>query len=445
MHKEEDDSGLAWSANQKHQYQFLRGIDGAFLIFPFQCDICWFRNLENRDPLETSLVDMRLMKYIRRVNLDGIWSRSESTVGSVKRSLIQLISCWREIGLTVKLPELGPWELEDKVGFRLALGQLRYSQRQGNNEVTHLQYDTIRKLRTALGHVFEASAGGVTTNLHMGFRSLKGEAFRANQVPMESRWYALFNRGLLLRMGRQTQTDLGLDIRILHVILENIKEEVREEEGNYVRVRQLLMCGTFLIVSFVLALRGHEGFMMDAFGLHKYLEKGLEEEDDLKHVVIPLLGKFKNEDGERFHLLVSVSVTGTGLNVREWVEWWAYVLKREGRTNGPAFCDLNGEVMMSRDVDCEFHNQLERVQGERPDLMEKDLDVRDRYSIYRSLRRGSTARAIDRKVPTPVLDLHNRWRTREMLKGQRGRSSMRDYYTDLVLVLDSRLEYSRNL
>ena len=81
------------------------------------------------------------MGYIRRVNLDGIWSRSESTIGNVKHSLMQLIRSWNNMGLTVKLLALGPWKVADNVGFRLALGQLRYSQREGNNKATHLQYD----------------------------------------------------------------------------------------------------------------------------------------------------------------------------------------------------------------------------------------------------------------------------------------------------------------
>jgi hypothetical protein len=73
------------------------------------------------------MMDDRILAYLRQVNLDGIWSRSESTISGVKRGVIQLVAAWKRLGLTVKLPDIGPWPLEDNVGCRLAVGMLEQS------------------------------------------------------------------------------------------------------------------------------------------------------------------------------------------------------------------------------------------------------------------------------------------------------------------------------
>jgi hypothetical protein len=54
------------------------GVAGAHAVIPFQCKICWIRNLEKR---EVNLVaDRRYLECIRRANLDAINSRAESTI-----------------------------------------------------------------------------------------------------------------------------------------------------------------------------------------------------------------------------------------------------------------------------------------------------------------------------------------------------------------------------
>lgn len=59
---------------------FMHARRGDNLITPFQCDLCWFRNLQKRAPNPKSQSDSLLLAYIRRVNLDAFWSRSPKTV-----------------------------------------------------------------------------------------------------------------------------------------------------------------------------------------------------------------------------------------------------------------------------------------------------------------------------------------------------------------------------
>lgn len=48
-------------------------------MVPFQCELCHFRNIQEREP-GTGGRDALLMEYIRRAILDAFWAREPSTV-----------------------------------------------------------------------------------------------------------------------------------------------------------------------------------------------------------------------------------------------------------------------------------------------------------------------------------------------------------------------------
>ena len=435
---------LVWKKKgESERYQV--GVNGAFLLVPFQCDLCWFRNIHKRDPDRRSYVDCRLMGYIRRANLDAIWSRSPSTIGNTKSGIANLIMAWKELGLPIDLPALGPWPVADKMGFMLAIGQLRYSQRPGSNRDSHLQFDSVRKLRTSYAHVHQVGRLAAEPDA-IAFKGLKGEALTVSDCPSDSRWYQMFMRGLLIRMGRQVESNWGLDYRILLKILFNLEEEFNSDECTPARKRNITMLGSYLVITFVCALRGNEGFLVESDGLQRMIDVGRDEEEaELQHVVIPLLGRFKNEDGEKWHVMVAVNRSNSGIEIRLWIERLVKLLVIERRGMGPAFCTRKGETLDYSTMNGWFIKEVEEVQKAEATLVDQTIEIGDHYSIFRSLRKGSTARATDMNVSETVIDLHNRWRSLERTGGQRTTKSMRTYYTDLRTAIRSRLTYSRAL
>jgi hypothetical protein len=444
IHREQNEVNLAW-VKKGEDIRFVEGIDGAFVVVPFQCDICWFRVLENREPKVGSYQDNRILGYIRRVNLDLIWSRAPGTIASIRDNIKMMMKMWRELGVSIDLPLIGPWPAQDKVGFRVALAEVRYSQRPGVNEKTHLQFDTVRKMRTAFSHVFEVGKS-ITAVESYGFKGMKGDVFTSSSCPTDSRFFQMFTRGLLLRLGRQTRSNWGLDYNVLHAMLKNLEKDLELEVLSKKAKREIVMIGAFMIIGFVCALRGNEIFLVEAEGVQSMIHKGKVEKDPkLQHVVIPLLGRFKNEDGERWHVMLSVAVTDSNLEVRKWTEKLVAVLAEERRGLGPAFCDTNGDMLSYQWVDDRFVKEIRRIQEVNPQLIDSGLDVAEHYSIFRSIRKGSTARVTDMQVDSTTIDLHNRWRTLENRGGSKSTKSMRDYYSDLRLTINSRLAYSRAL
>ena len=49
------------------------GRDGDILLSPFQCDLCWLRNIMHRNLMNGKLSDKDLLIFIRKVNLDMVW------------------------------------------------------------------------------------------------------------------------------------------------------------------------------------------------------------------------------------------------------------------------------------------------------------------------------------------------------------------------------------
>ena len=71
--------------------RYMVGRDGDILTSPFQCDLYWFRNLKGRDPIDSSMSDSSLLVYIRRVNLDMMWSSAPGTVSSTKGNISEIV------------------------------------------------------------------------------------------------------------------------------------------------------------------------------------------------------------------------------------------------------------------------------------------------------------------------------------------------------------------
>eukprot|EP00957_Ditylum_brightwellii_P138792 10579569-Ditylum_brightwellii.AAC.2 len=96
-------------------------------------------------------------------------------------------------------------------------------------------------------------------------------------------------------MGRDVRPNVGLDYWILHIILSQIEEELMNWSKSRTRCHSILIVGFYLLICFVASLRGDEGFMIEVQGLLEHSEHGQKKEEELRHVVIPLMGQFKGE------------------------------------------------------------------------------------------------------------------------------------------------------
>lgn len=264
-----------------------------------------------------------------------------------------------------------------------------------------------------------------------------------SSVPTGSLWFKRFHEGCRRRMDQDVRPDRAISMDVMLELLKRIDRDVGTTRGT--EQLELIRAGAVFTSLFAGSLRGNEIFMADLKALLELLEVGKEDQTNGPHVILPLLGRFKNEVGERCHLIPLASVTASGLEPRRWLEAVAGMCRMQGRFRGPVFADNDGYAEKQKVYEDILFEYLEKIQLERTDLIEASASVREEFGISRSFRRGSTSHAENQGVSEPDIDTANRWRTVENARGTRPGLVMREHYSDIRLLLPTLLRYSRAL
>ena len=74
-----DEDGLVVESTTEEN-RFKYGRVGDNFMTMFQCNLCHFRNIQKRDPVDGNAVDHRALRNIRRANMDALWSREPITL-----------------------------------------------------------------------------------------------------------------------------------------------------------------------------------------------------------------------------------------------------------------------------------------------------------------------------------------------------------------------------
>jgi hypothetical protein len=184
-------------------------------------------------------------------------------------------------------------------------------------------------------------------------------------------------------MGHEVRQDLVLLVPIILELLTLLDREWVKGVG--VTREQVTLIGAYSAIAFCGSFWGHEVCLVDLHGLIKYASKDLVEGGN-KYALIPLLGRFKNEDGEHYHLTPLAWVTNSGLQVGLWVGRLVELKIAQGLQRGPAFSIRQGQPLDTRCLELEILDRLHTIQGERPDLISEDVNVHEDYRISRSFR-----------------------------------------------------------
>ena len=416
--------------------RFLFARNGDNLVTPFQCDLCHFRNLMERDPVANLPQDIRLQKLIRRANLDALWAREPSTVRKT------LLLCRQGYGVAVELGfghklyrPMGPFPLEDTFGMGAAVVMLQLSLKQGKYAKT-LQFGTVRKYRSAFSNAYHASLEGQQAAV----MAKDTKKMFITRCPTYGEFFERFVRGLHKRMGEIVRPDRAISIEVMKEICTQLELEWID---GFKSKFEIATEAAFYLIAFCCALRGEEVPKVDLFGAIKHWREGVTGE--LKHVVVPLTGRFKGETGENYHLLCIVDVTSHGLEPRKWIGRLITIYQDRGIQNGAMFRTHTGERMHSTYLEPRLLERLETIHIEKPQLMPGVEDVWEEYGIYRSFRRGATSEVVNQGVPPDIINANNRWRKVEQAGASQPALQIREHYTDARMTLKQRLLFSRAL
>jgi hypothetical protein len=203
---------------------------------------------------------------------------------------------------------------------------------------------------------------------------------------------------------------------------------------------EIAMEGTFYLIAFCCALRGEETPLADLYGILRHWEAGEQNED--KHVVVALLGQFKGETGENYHLLYIVDVTSHGLEPRKWIGQLVSIYQALGIRNGPLFRTKEGDRVKATHFEQRFHDRLEQVKLTKPHLMTSVDDVSEEYGVSRSFIREATSEVVNQRLPPEIIDANNHWRKLHQSRASQPTLTMREHYTDVRQTLNLRQQFS---
>ncbi|KAL7530331.1 hypothetical protein ACHAXR_005038 [Thalassiosira sp. AJA248-18] len=189
---EEEDENEDLVTEEDLNKRFRKGRNGDFVMgFPFECDLCHFRNVSRRDPNPMDRKDQFTLMCIRRANLDAMWSRETSTVSS---NLSRLQQDYREsmhvFSMEDPLPVLGHDDVKDRAGMKCALFTLNASLRTGRY-ADHLQWDSMRKTPTWYNNAYEAGEEASESAVFAAY----DKKMYVSEAPTSSKWFPRFMLG----------------------------------------------------------------------------------------------------------------------------------------------------------------------------------------------------------------------------------------------------------
>ena len=438
QHIQTDESGYVWNKPlDADKFRIARA--GDQFMTPFQCDTCLARMLVGRTLDSTSRKDDLLACCIRRANLDALWGRETSTVLANTRHLQQLLDTWDLVGIPPPMPDLGPFPMTDVHGVGVAISMLMRSLNPGKYG-DYTQFATIRKERSCFSNFFHASAAGSSAMSTLGRDTAK--SFLTN-CPTQSLWFERFSRGCLYRMGEVVKQDLAISIEVMQCLMILFDKEWLAVSDDWKR-SEIASVALYCIIAFCGSFRGHEVFLVDLYGLLKY--DALSATDPTMHYcMIPLLGQYKGETGDRYHLTPLAALTKSGLQLKLWVSRVCQHRRAERRTHGPVFADRWGNMVNPRVFESIILAKLQAIKESRRDLIPESVNVYEDYGISRSFRRGSNTHATNQGVSQSDRELMNRWRNVENARGRKARMAMADHYADIRQLIPALLRYSLSL
>lgn len=430
--------------DERDRGRFLEARPGDHLMHGFQCDLCHFRNMRKRNPIETGrMEDSRLMRCIRRCNLDALWSREPTTIEHNRRDISRTIKRGSELGhlssdlFMVKLCR----PLKDECNMALATTMIHRSLDKGKNE-EFVQFSTVRSMRAAAGNYWKASAAHSEISVMMRAQTkLTGSSSATN-----AEWFENFMLGYHKRVGDVSRPDRAISVELMLAMMNRFERQWDSVKDRHDNQRGVIFPALFAICAYVASLRGEEVPLLTIGETRKNTALGLSHKKH-KHVVLSLTGKFKNEVGSLTHHIPLVPITSSGLNVQVWIE--RMLLWYGPSRNGYVFRDETGDRVTAGYYAPDILGVIQEIQQSgipsEIDIVDPHCCVFEEYGMSRSFRRGSDSRALAAGVDSDTIDLVNRWRKSEHAKGRKAHLKMNAHYADIRLLLERYLVYSRAL
>lgn len=337
-------------------------------------------------------------------------------------------------------PPLGPFPVEDSLGMRAALALVDRSQDRTGRHETYVQPDTYRKAQTYITNVSRAGIHG------LGDRIGAHEAKKVwiSQGATHTPWFSQALLGLKRRTGEIVKRDKPVTIDLLLEVLAFLEDEWTHSVGPDDALRASGM-GSWYSGGYCTALRGEEMTIVELAGTRASLAHLHDDQEDTPYFALAIAGRTKmnRNQGAKVRIPCAGETKGSGIKAGRWMERYVSDLAACGRTSGYLYTKRAGRRSYLADYQEDFFWPLEALQDRGCRGLPVACDIREEYGIWRSLRRGATAHAINMGVDKDLVYLINRWR--KETQGHARSGPIIDVYADLEALIPTTIKYSLSL
>ena len=221
---------------------------------PFRCDLCHFRNVNERDPISGNTKDnFTLLIIRRRGSLDAMWSRNASTVfGNFRRMQRDYNDSIDVFSIKKFMPVIESNEVKHRVGMGITLITLNSSLRIGRYLGT-IQWGTMVRTPIWWTKAFEA---GEEYGTGATYSSNDKKVYELT-APMASRWFPRFILGAKRQMGVVRKQEKALTVEQFLLVCEIAEADWNKSKSEEER-KDIESVISFIIIGFCISLRGEE-------------------------------------------------------------------------------------------------------------------------------------------------------------------------------------------
>jgi hypothetical protein len=306
----------------------------------------------------------------------------------------------------------------------------------------HVQFETIRKLRSHFSNFHHTRNGGVGLNI----AGEDGAPRFITNSPTNSFWYRRFQLGCHKRMGDVWIPDRALTIDELQASLKILDKDWDRVKGLSGDQRlQVALQGVLFSTGFTSALRGEEIPRIEIGPMRRHWKEAVQH-PRICHIPLMLQGRFKRQTGEKMFVQPLAWETKSGIKIGAWMKRALEAYEEMGIVNGPLFRkNVGGARARVADLDMLFWDVLTRVQDSYPHIISPAVMVQEEYSVMRSLRRGATSHAQNCEIRKEVIETNNRWRKYDRARGMTPGMSMFERYSEARASLETLVLFSKSL
>ena len=167
------------------------------------------------------------------------------------------------------------------------------------------------------------------------------------------------------------------------------------------------------------------------------------------YLITPLFGRIKGERFDLLHLIPCAHRTKSGLDIYVIINRLLSLKQGKGFINGQNISGLDGKLLSIKTLNDMLHQALKEIYVEKPNLFPLSIDHIDKiavnYQCFRTLRRTSTTRATEEGVSETDINIVNKWRPPDEIRGPKSKSTMHQHNTQFDLLVKPFLRYTSKM